>query len=209
MKNWQFLYESSQLSRFSCLNFLRNKQVRTCTIKITLATPTCSFLLHFLTKKIPMTTTMASLGLLIHLLLLATLFARILAPKLPITSTLISPFRCNTLIKSCNASLHHISNTVPKEKVASFYSVNVSQMKPIMYGNNIQDYLISVPCSCMDLDDNTTAYFYNTTYPVQHGDTFDQVSVEIYSGQAWKGKANYSGIDAKNNLSISLPCGVH
>lgn len=207
MKNWQFLYESNQLSRFSCLNFLRNKQVRTRTIKITLATPTCSFLLHFLTKKIPMTTTMASLGLLIHLLLLATLFARILAPKLPITSTLISPFRCNTLIKSCNASLHHISNTVPKEKVASFYSVNVSQMKPIMYGNNIQDYLISVPCSCMDLDDNTTAYFYNTTYPVQHGDTFDQVSVEIYSGQAWKGKANYSGIDAKNNLSISLPCG--
>lgn len=120
MKNWQFLYESNQLSRFSCLNFLRNKQVRTRTIKITLATPTCSFLLHFLTKKIPMTTTMASLGLLIHLLLLATLFARILAPKLPITSTLISPFRCNTLIKSCNASLHHISNTVPKEKSCLF-----------------------------------------------------------------------------------------
>ncbi|KAK4597972.1 hypothetical protein RGQ29_015473 [Quercus rubra] len=150
---------------------------------------------------------MASLGFLIHLLLLATLFARILAAKLPITSTLISPFRCNTLINSCNASLYHISNTVPKEKVASFYSVNVSQMKPIMYGNNIQDYLISVPCSCMDLDDNTTAYFYNTTYPVQHGDTFDKVSIEIYSGQAWKGKANYSYLDPKNNLSISLPCG--
>ncbi|KAF3964808.1 hypothetical protein CMV_010946 [Castanea mollissima] len=80
-------------------------------------------------------------------------------------------------------------------------------MKPIMYGNNIQDYLISVPCSCMDLDDNTTAYFYNTTYPVQHGDTSDQVSIEIYSGQAWKGKANDSGIDAKTNLSISLPFG--
>ncbi|KAK7855959.1 lysm domain receptor-like kinase 3 [Quercus suber] len=76
-----------------------------------------------------------------------------------------------------------------------------------MYGNNIQDYLISVPCSCMDLDDNTTAYFYNTTYPVQHGDTFDKVSIEIYSGQAWKGKANYSYLDPKNNLSISLPCG--
>ncbi|KAL4638990.1 hypothetical protein ACB092_03G185600 [Castanea dentata] len=152
---------------------------------------------------------MPSLGLLIHLPLFATLFARILAPKLPITSTLISPFRRNTLIKSCNASLYHISNTVPKEKVASFYSVNVYQMKPVMYGNNIQDYLISVPCSCMDLDDNTTAYFYNTTYPVQHGDTdtSDQVSIEIYSGQAWKGKANDSGIDAKTNLSISLPCG--
>ncbi|KAM4120602.1 hypothetical protein ACJW30_03G144800 [Castanea mollissima] len=80
-------------------------------------------------------------------------------------------------------------------------------MKPIMYGNNIQDYLISVRCSCMDLDDNTTAYFYNTTNPVQHGDTSDQVSIEIYSGQAWKGKANDSGIDAKTNLSISLPFG--
>ncbi|KAM3706300.1 hypothetical protein ACJW31_03G142700 [Castanea mollissima] len=150
---------------------------------------------------------MPSLGLLIHLPLFVTLFARILAPKLPITSTLISPFIRNTLIKSCNASLYHISNTVPKEKVASFYSVNVSQMKHIMYGNNIQDYLISVPCSCMDLDDNTTAYFYKTTYPVQHGDTSDQVSIEIHSGQAWKGKANDSGIDAKTNLSISLPCG--
>ncbi len=68
-----------------------------------------------------MITTMASYGILPHLLpLLATLFARILASDISIKTTIIYPFHCSTLIRTCNASLYHISKGVPKKKLPLF-----------------------------------------------------------------------------------------
>jgi LysM repeat protein len=78
-------------------------------------------------------------------------------------------------------------------------------MKPIMHGNN-QDYLINVPCSCIELDDNITGYFYDTSYRVELGDTFDEVSDEKYSGQAWKSWGDPTLITG-TDLPIHLPCG--
>jgi hypothetical protein len=154
-----------------------------------------------------MTTTMASHSLLPHLLpLLAILFARILASNTSVKASLIYPFNCDARIKTCNASLYHMNNWLSEEQIASFYSVNLSQMEPIMHGNK-QDYLIRVPCSCTDIN-GTRGYFYNTSYPIKQNDSFDNVSADIYSGQAWSGgSGNDSRFDAGTNFSIHLPCG--
>lgn len=80
------------------------------------------FLLHSLSRRTSMTTTMASHPLLPHLLpLLATLFARILASDTSIKTSLIYPFNCASQIKTCNAFLYHMNNRLPEEQVASFY----------------------------------------------------------------------------------------
>jgi hypothetical protein len=153
-----------------------------------------------------MTTTMASHPLLPHLLpLLATLFARILASDTSIKTSLIYPFNCATQIKTCNAFLYHMNNRLSEEQVASFYSVSLSQMTPIMHGNK-QDFLIHVPCSCTDIE-STVGYFYDTSYPSKLNDTFDNVSAEIYSGQAWRGGGDDPILVTGTNLSVHLPCG--
>ncbi|KAF5450252.1 hypothetical protein F2P56_030619 [Juglans regia] len=140
-----------------------------------------------------------------HLLpLLATLFATILAFKTSIKSTIINPFDCSAQIKTCDASLYHVGNDLKEEEIAIFYSVDLSQMKTITHGKT--DYLISVPCSCMDVN-VTSGYFYNTSYPVKLGDTFDGVSAKIYSGQAWKVEGKYLNLTPGTNLSVQLPCG--
>lgn len=154
-----------------------------------------------------MTTTMASHSLLPHLLpILAILFARILASNTSVKASLTYPFNCDAQIKTCNASLYHMNNWLSEEQIASFYSVNLSQMKPIMHGNK-QDYLIRVPCSCTDIN-GTVGYFYNTSYPVKQNDTFDDVSADIYSGQACRGESGDDPILVTGtSFSIHLPCG--
>ncbi|XP_060669096.1 lysM domain receptor-like kinase 3 [Ziziphus jujuba] len=118
------------------------------------------------------------------LLLLTTLFSGVSTNiDVSIKSTLMSPFNCSSQIRTCNASLYHINyGTLREDQIAAFYSVSVSQMKPITYGNK-QDYLITVPCSCNNMG-GTTGYFYDTIYKVKAGDSFVNVSAQLYSGQA-------------------------
>lgn len=141
-------------------------------------------------------------GLLILLDYLAT---TALAYQVSIKETEMYPFNCSDQIKTCNASLYHYDVGLQEDQIAGYYSVNPSQIKPIKHGNR-RDYLISVPCSCQSAG-NTTAYFHNTSYKVEQGDIFVNVSARVYSGQAWS-----VGDEAKNfipNASVPmyLPCG--
>lgn len=115
-------------------------------------------------------------------------------------STRIYPFTCSASdhIQSCNSYLYHISTGHHIEEIASFYSVNVSEVKPIVHGETQKDYLVSVPCSCKDID-GTQMYLYDTNYQVQPGDTFVRVAGEFYSRQALKVEGNMS--------TIHLVCG--
>lgn len=138
-------------------------------------------------------------------LLLTTLFSVVSTNiDVSIKSTLMSPFSCSLQINTCNASLYHINyDTLREDEIAAFYSVNVSQMKPITNGNK-QHYLIKVPCSCNTILGNT-GYFYDTIYKVKPGDSFEDVSAQIYSGQAFRdGTQNFM---PETDFSMHLLCG--
>lgn len=136
-------------------------------------------------------------------LLVATSFVRVLALEVSIKTSFLSPLNCSAKIRTCNASLYHISHNLTLDNIASFYSVNSSQISPIMYGTK-QDYLITVPCSCKDTNE-LRGYFYDTTYTVRPNDTFVNISNLVYSGQAWP---TVDGILVPNqNLTIHIPCG--
>ncbi|XP_024174100.1 lysM domain receptor-like kinase 3 [Rosa chinensis] len=112
----------------------------------------------------------------------------------------IYPFTCSAShhIPSCNSKLYHISTGHQIEEIAYFYKVNVSELEPINRDQSQKDYLVSVPCSCKDID-GTQMYVYDTNYPVQSGDTFERVAGEFYSSQALRGQGNLS--------TIHLVCG--
>ncbi|XP_027362216.1 lysM domain receptor-like kinase 3 [Abrus precatorius] len=122
--------------------------------------------------------------------------------EVSIKSTYLEPFNCSTKIRTCNASLYHISYDLNINQIANFYSVNPSHIKPIMRGTK-QDYLITIPCSCKNTID-LSGYFYDTTYRVLPDDTFVDINNLVFSGQAWP-------IDGElvpnENLTIHLPCG--
>ncbi|KAF7809328.1 lysM domain receptor-like kinase 3 [Senna tora] len=145
---------------------------------------------------------MASLNLLPSLILLPLLSTSFVAVFSLDNSPHIVPFKCSAKINQCNASLYHINYNQNIEEIASLYSVNSSQIKPIMRGTN-QDYLITVPCSCRTTSD-LNGYFFDTNYTVKQDDTFSDISNFYYSGQAWSGKDNLS---IGENLQIHLLCG--
>ena len=92
------------------------------------------------------------------------------------------------------------------DQIASFYSVNTSQIKPITRGTK-QDFLISAPCTCKDID-GANRYFYDTSYKVQEGDLVESVSEEFYSGQALKDTAEEElQFIAGNMVTMHLVCG--
>ena len=150
-------------------------------------------------------TTMASLTKFLCPLfsLLATSFIRVFAFQISIKTTYLAPVSCSEKIRTCTASLYHISHGFRLEEMASFYSVISSQIKPIMYGTK-QDYLITVPCSCKNTTDLSGYYFYDTTYKVRQGDIFVNISNLIYSGQALLVNGT---LYPDENLPIHIPCG--
>lgn len=124
-------------------------------------------------------------------------------------SSLMYPFSCSEHIPSCNASLYHINKGHEVHQIASFYNVSESQMKSISYRGR-KDYLITVPCSCQTVNgtgtvESNTGYFYQTSYHVNFSDTFEQVSNDIYSGQAWFD--GNSTIFNGTEVPINLICG--
>lgn len=122
-----------------------------------------------------------------------------------VKSSVIVPFQCSAKIVTCNASLYHISNGLQKEKIASFYSVNPSEIKPIKYSHK-EDHLINVPCSCKNIS-GTSGYFYDTVYKVKPSDIFYDVSNNIYSGQALSVKEEQVKFSPGAHFPIHLPCG--
>ncbi|KAF9604347.1 hypothetical protein IFM89_006354 [Coptis chinensis] len=138
-------------------------------------------------------------------LLTATLFTITLC-SISVDSSVIYPLNCTQklLPTPCSSYLYHISEGgLTTEQIASYYSVNTSQIQPIKH-NAKQDYVVSVPCGCKDVN-GTVSYFYDTSYTVQTGDTLDNVTTKIYSGQPWK--AGGDSIFAGQIIPIHLVCG--
>lgn len=142
---------------------------------------------------------------LLLLSLLATLLAIAFGSDVPFKPSVMNSFPCNESIRTCTALLYHINQSLSEEQIASFYSVNSSQIKPIFHGDQ-KDYMITVDCSCKDVN-GSRGYFYDTTYKVEPNDTFVDVSAKIYSGQAWKVEGEEKKFIAGEVFPIHLICG--
>ncbi|KAK3439899.1 hypothetical protein EUGRSUZ_B00237 [Eucalyptus grandis] len=114
------------------------------------------------------------------------------------------PFPCSEALQSCNSYLYHISGGRHVEEIASLYSVNLSEIKPIIHGAE-QDYLVYVPCTCTYLN-GTNRYSYDTSYKVKPDDSFARVYNDFYSGQVY----NVTGEDVfkvGNTVTMHPLCG--
>ncbi|CAN1137410.1 LysM domain receptor-like kinase 3 [Linum perenne] len=123
----------------------------------------------------------------------------------PSPSPTMYPFPCSKTIPTCKATLYHSFSGHTPQQLASFYSVPTSDVQPL-HRNRREDYIITVPCSCLTVT-STTAYFYPVTYPVQQGDTFSDVSSEIYRGQVWVVGNEAQRFVAGDNVTLNLLCG--
>ncbi|CAN1137411.1 Protein POOR HOMOLOGOUS SYNAPSIS 1 [Linum perenne] len=123
----------------------------------------------------------------------------------PSPSPTMYPFPCSKTIPTCKATLYHSFSGHTPQQLASFYSVPTSDVQPLSR-NSREDYIITVPCSCLTVT-STTAYFYPVIYPVQQGDTFSDVSSEIYRGQVWVVGNEAQRFVAGDNVTLNLLCG--
>ncbi|XP_058772289.1 lysM domain receptor-like kinase 3 [Vicia villosa] len=135
-------------------------------------------------------------------LLSSSFIATVFTFEVSIKDTYIEPFKCSTKIKTCHASLYHINYNHNIEQLADFYSVDPSEIKPIIRSTK-QDYLIQVPCSCQDTID-LNGYFYDTAYKVSPNESFMNVNNIVYSGQTWHVNDD---LVANENVTIHIPCG--
>ncbi|KAK2977464.1 hypothetical protein RJ640_016092 [Escallonia rubra] len=113
-------------------------------------------------------------------------------------------YPCSERILACSSVLYQ-NNGLRKEQIASYYSVNTSEIKSISHANK-QDYLVTVPCSCQNVN-GTTGYFYKTQYDVQPNDAFVNVSSQIYSGQAWRIGDEEKTYVRNSTVPVHLLCG--
>ncbi|KAL6007104.1 hypothetical protein ACLOJK_032600 [Asimina triloba] len=140
--------------------------------------------------------------LLLLLLLLTALFTTVFSDT---PGGNMYPLACSEeTSKPCESLLYHMSAGLQTAEIASLYSVKTSQIAPIYRGTQL-DYLISVPCSCNNVD-GINSYFYNTVYNVSQNDTFANVSDRYYSGQAWM-DASQRSLTAGTLTTIHLLCG--
>ncbi|KAI3728334.1 hypothetical protein L6452_16968 [Arctium lappa] len=123
---------------------------------------------------------------------------------LPTSQTTEIPFSCFKLSNPCNSILYQ-HNGLTETNISSLYSVDISQIQTIGNGDN-QDRLITVPCSCQNVN-NTVAYFYDVIYSVKPGDTFLNVSDQLYSGQAWEIGDEGGDFKANKSVELHLLCG--
>ncbi|CAN6718029.1 unnamed protein product [Malus baccata var. baccata] len=144
-------------------------------------------------------------------ILLTTLFyTNVLSDNTTGLSSLhLYPLTCSTShhTQTCNSSLYHISKGHTTEEIATFYSVNPSNIHPIVHDNqHPQDYLVSVPCTFKDIK-GTQIYLYDTNYLVKEGDTVGNVVSEFYSGQAVKIGGEEQLFTVGNMTTFHLVCG--
>ncbi|KAF3437490.1 hypothetical protein FNV43_RR20243 [Rhamnella rubrinervis] len=138
-------------------------------------------------------------------ILFTSVFANVLSANVVIKSTLLQPLSCSGKIQICKSDLYHISRGLQVEQIAFFYSVNTSEIKPILHGTK-QDYLVSVPCTCKNIN-GTQGYFYDTIYKVEPGDIYANVVRQFYSRQAWKIAGEDEPFIAGNITTMHLLCG--
>ncbi|KAK6930977.1 Serine-threonine/tyrosine-protein kinase, catalytic domain [Dillenia turbinata] len=141
-----------------------------------------------------------------HLLLLfLPLFATLFLEAFTFDKARTYPFNCSANIQTCNSSLYHTNDGLSIEELAFYYSVNTSQIKPITHTNK-QDYLVTVPCSCKDVN-GTKAYFYDVLYRVKANDTFYIVTSVYYNRQAWEVGDEEQSYKTGEYVPVHLLCG--
>ncbi|CAN1795081.1 hypothetical protein LINPERHAP1_LOCUS20489 [Linum perenne] len=140
-----------------------------------------------------------------HLLLILTFI-----PLFKAQQPTMFPFPCTKqIINTCTSTLYHITTTNSTTTIPQLsldYSVQPSQIKPITHIET-RDFLVTVPCTCQTAANQTTAYFYNVDYTVKPGDTFFDVSRNVYSGQVWAKGDEQGKFVVGNNVTMSLLCG--
>ncbi|XP_057495609.1 lysM domain receptor-like kinase 3 [Actinidia eriantha] len=144
---------------------------------------------------------------LLFLPLLTTLIA-VTASQVSIKSTGLYAFPCSDRNKTCTSLLYQ-HNGLRKDQIATFYSVNTSQISTISHSGS-KDFFVTVPCSCKQVNSTaglTEGYFYRTFYKLQQNDTFVNVSSQIYSGQAWEAGGEEDSYVAGEVVPIDLLCG--
>ncbi|KAJ6689073.1 hypothetical protein OIU85_005481 [Salix viminalis] len=145
-------------------------------------------------------------GLLITLL--ATLLAIVFSSDDYTNSQNMYPFTCSDseVIRICNASLYHTNyDGLQKEQLASIYGVSPSRIISISSASR-QDYLVTVPCSCKNIN-GTVGYFYDAIHNVSQGEMFFNVSARIFNGQAWWVEDEARLFNPGYNSSMHLLCG--
>ncbi|XP_047312485.1 lysM domain receptor-like kinase 3 [Impatiens glandulifera] len=124
-------------------------------------------------------------------------------------SNATQPLSCNSGSSKICPSLLYQNNNLTTEKIASLYLVSSTFVKPINNGKK-KDYLVSVPCSCKEVNGtlgSEIGYFYDTLYQVQHGDTFENVAIQDYSGQALEVGGENNTYIAGKNATLHILCG--
>uniref|UniRef100_A0A6N2K377 LysM domain-containing protein n=1 Tax=Salix viminalis TaxID=40686 RepID=A0A6N2K377_SALVM len=145
-------------------------------------------------------------GLLITLL--ATLLAIVFSSDDYTNSQNMYPFTCSDSedITICNLSLYHTNyDGLQKEQLASIYGVSPSRIISISSASR-QDYLVTVPCSCKNINGNV-GYFYDAIHNVSQGEMFFNVSAQIFNGQAWWVEDEARLFNPGYNFSMHLLCG--
>ncbi|KAJ8753556.1 hypothetical protein K2173_022797 [Erythroxylum novogranatense] len=140
-----------------------------------------------------------------HLLIFFYLSAYLFLAFFSTVSRAVFPFNCSTKTSTCNSYLYHISGNYSIFEVASFYFVNTSDLIPISRGLG-QDYLVSVPCTCKDVN-GTQGYFYYTFYKVKESEMYNNVIDVVYNGQAWKDRGENELLPSGELVQIHLLCG--
>ncbi|KAL7171553.1 hypothetical protein ACSBR2_036246 [Camellia fascicularis] len=141
--------------------------------------------------------------------LLTTLFVTIFASDGYAQSSGVNLLPCSKQINTCTSLLYQ-HNNISKEQISTFYSVNTSQISPIVDLNKHTHYVVTAPCSCKQVNSTSgviEGYFYSTVYTLQPNDTFVHVSDDCYSGQAWKHGGEEGSYQAGEEVQIDLLCG--
>lgn len=128
----------------------------------------------------------------------------LLIPIFMKTYAQMSPFTCSDKTQqSCNAYLYQ-HNGLQVDEIASLYSVNASEIRPIPYAGR-QDYLVPVNCWCGNVN-GTQGYFYDVVYEPKPNDFYYNVSNQCFSGQVLS-----IGVDTNvtfgQNKTLHLLCG--
>ncbi|KAG2589239.1 lysM domain receptor-like kinase 3 [Panicum virgatum] len=118
------------------------------------------------------------------------------------------PMHCNAvpINPSCNSFLYVTPEGRNLSEIVSVFSGNQSLIKPIKRLSGSEDLLVGVSCMCEAINDTLSAFFHDTQYKVEQGNTPDTVKINKFSGLAMNigdGKV----LITNETITVHLPCG--
>ena len=118
------------------------------------------------------------------------------------------PMYCNAVAinPSCNSFLYVTPEGRNLSEIVSVFSGNSSLTRPIKRHSGSEDLLVGVSCMCEAINDTLSAFFHDTQYKVDQGNTPDTVKINKFSGLAMNigdGKV----LITNETITVHLPCG--